>query len=297
MKRYVMDLKNIILVILGTSILAFGTGVFIVPFDLVTGGVSSIAIIINEFYSFTGSIDIYITVITWSLFIIGLIILGKGFALKTLVSTIVYPIVFSLSYRLVDPNILSGFFDLANNPNYKEISILLASIFGGAFVGAGCAITYLGGGTTGGVDVISFVICKYFKNIKSSVVIFITDAFLIVLGAIVLKDFIVSLLGIASAFICASVIDKVFLGQTKAFIAYIITPKYEEINQAVIEKLDRTTTIIDCLGGYSKENKKIVMVSFTIREYAELISIISNNDKNAFITINRAHEINGEGWS
>ncbi len=295
MEKY--SLKNIILIILGTSILAFGTGIFIVPFDLVTGGVSSVAIIINSFLSFEGSIDIYISIITWLLYGIGVIILGKSFAIKTLISTIVYPIIFSLSYRLVDSNVLNGFFNLANNSNYKEISILLASIFGGAFVGAGCAITFLGGGTTGGLDVLAFVICKYFKKVKSSVIIFVIDVILILLGAFVIKDLVVSLLGITSAFICAIVIDKIFLGETKAFIAQIITPKYEEINNEVISRLDRTTTIIDCLGGYSKENKKIVMVSFSVREYRDLISIVSIYDKDAFITIHRAHEINGLGWN
>lgn len=295
MEKY--TLKNIIFIILGTSILAFGTGIFIVPFDLVTGGVSSVAIIINSFLSFEGSIDIYISIITWLLYGIGVIILGKSFAIKTLISTIVYPIIFSLSYRLVDSNVLNGFFNLANNSNYKEISILLASIFGGAFVGAGCAITFLGGGTTGGLDVLAFVICKYFKKVKSSVIIFVIDVILILLGAFVIKDLVVSLLGITSAFICAIVIDKIFLGETKAFIAQIITPKYEEINNEVISRLDRTTTIIDCLGGYSKENKKIVMVSFSVREYRDLISIVSIYDKDAFITIHRAHEINGLGWN
>lgn len=295
MEKY--SFKNIVFIILGTSILAFGTGIFIVPFDLVTGGVSSVAIIINSFLSFEGSIDIYISIITWLLYGIGVIILGKSFAIKTLISTIVYPIIFSLSYRLVDSNVLNGFFNLANNSNYKEISILLASIFGGAFVGAGCAITFLGGGTTGGLDVLAFVICKYFKKVKSSIIIFSIDAILILLGAFVIKDLVVSLLGITSAFICAIVIDKIFLGETKAFIAQIITPKYEEINNEVISRLDRTTTIIDCLGGYSKENKKIVMVSFSVREYRDLISIVSIYDKDAFITIHRAHEINGLGWN
>ena len=295
MEKY--SFKNIVFIILGTSILAFGTGIFIVPFDLVTGGVSSVAIIINSFLSVEGSIDIYISIITWLLYGIGVIILGKSFAIKTLISTIVYPIIFSLSYRLVDSNVLNGFFNLANNSNYKEISILLASIFGGAFVGAGCAITFLGGGTTGGLDVLAFVICKYFKKVKSSIIIFSIDAILILLGAFVIKDLVVSLLGITSAFICAIVIDKIFLGETKAFIAQIITPKYEEINNEVISRLDRTTTIIDCLGGYSKENKKIVMVSFSVREYRDLISIVSIYDKDAFITIHRAHEINGLGWN
>ena len=112
-----------------------------------------------------------------------------------------------------------------------------------------------------------------------------------------LKDFSLSLLGIASAFICAVVIDKLFLGESQAFIAHIVSEKHEDINKAIIDKLDRTSTILDGTGGYSKEPKKVVMVSFSMREYTTLISIVNNIDKSAFITVSRAHEINGEGWS
>ena len=65
----------------------------------------------------------------------------------------------------------------------------------------------------------------------------------------------------------------------------------------MIKKLKRTTTILDATGGYSGENKKMIMVSFTMTEYAEMVNIINKVDKNAFITIHRAHEINGEGWT
>ena len=90
------------------------------------------------------------------------------------------------------------------------------------------------------------------------------------------KDLTLSLLGIASAFICAIVIDKLFLGESQAFIAHIVSEKHEDINKAIIDKLDRTSTILDGTGGYSKEPKKVVMVSFSMREYTTLISIVNN---------------------
>ena len=100
-----------------------------------------------------------------------------------------------------------------------------------------------------------------------------------------------------SAFIAASVIDKVFVGGNKAFVAHIITDKPDELNLQIREKLDRTTTLFDAIGGYSGENKKVVMVSFTMSQYAELMTIVTKLDRDAFMTINRAHEINGEGWT
>ena len=165
-KDILIALKNICLVIIGTVILAFGTGVFLFPFQIVTGGISGIAIILDDIYSFEmgglKSYDIYVFVITWGLFILGLFILGKNFAIKTLVSTIVYSPIFSLSVRLVENNVFNGFFNIAEQ--YPELGVLLGAVFGGAFVGAGCAIAFLGGGTTGGTDVIAFVICKWFKR-------------------------------------------------------------------------------------------------------------------------------------
>lgn len=299
-KEIMIMIKNILLVVIGTVILAFGTGVFLFPYDIITGGIAGISITLNnlipEFQIGTfKSYDIYVFVVTWGLFIVGLFVLGKSFALKTLVSTIIYSPIFSLSVRLVENNVFDGFFNIA--ANYGEMSILLGAVFGGAFVGVGCAIAFLGGASTGGTDIIAFVICKWFRKLRSSVVIFVVDVAVVLAGIFVIKDLTLSLLGIASAFICAIVIDKLFLGESQAFIAQIVSDKYEEINHAIITKLDRTTTILEAKGGYSGMNKKVVMVSFTMRQYSTLINIVNIIDKTAFVSIHRAHEINGEGWT
>ena len=180
---------------------------------------------------------------------------------------------------------------------YENITIVLAAVFGGTLVGAGCALTFLGGGSTGGSDIIALILCKYFRKLKSSYMIFICDATIILIGAFIINDIVVSLLGIVSAFFCAISIDKLFIGSSSAFVAEIISDKYSEINEAVIERMNRTTTITDCKGGYSGAEKKMVMVTFTMRQYAEFTAIVSSIDKNAFITVQRAHEIGGEGWS
>lgn len=299
-KEIMLMIKNVLLVIIGTVILAFGTGVFLFPYDIITGGIAGISITLNNLipeFEFLGlkSYDIYVFVVTWGLFIVGLFVLGKSFALKTLISTIVYSPIFSLSVRLVESNVFNGFFDIA--ANYGELSVLLGAVFGGAFVGVGCAIAFLGGGSTGGTDIIAFVICKWFKRLRSSVVIFIVDVAVVIAGIFVIKDLTLSLLGMASAFICAIVIDKLFLGESQAFIAQIVSDKYEDINKAIISNLDRTTTILEATGGYSGKEKKVVMVSFTMRQYATLINIVNIIDKTAFVSIHRAHEINGEGWT
>lgn len=295
-KQLLHEIRNLLLVILGAAVLGVGTGIFIIPFDLVTGGVSGLAIVVEHLLPFNIGVDVYVAIITWVLFFVGLFTLGKNFALKTLVSSIVYPVALSLSAKLVSPNVLGGFFYLEGYA-YKDVTILLAAIFGALCIGVGCAITFIGGGSTGGVDVIAFLICKVFKRLKSSVVLFAIDATIVVLGMFVLRYLIISLLGILSAFIFALVVDYVFIGSGKDFVAHIVSDHAEELSQLVIEKIDRTTTIFDAVGGYSKQNKKVIMVTFTINQYSELINIINRVDKKAFVTISRAHEINGEGWT
>ena len=295
-KQLINTIKNFLIVILGTAILAFGTAIFIVPFDLITGGVSGIAIILSNLIPLNLSIDFYISILTWSLFILGLIFLGKQFAAKTLVSSLFYPVFFSLFYKLVDPNILNGIF-VPQNSQYQDIAVLIASIFGGVLVGLGCALSFLGGGSTGGVDILAFMICKWFKRLKSTHVIFAIDAIVIIMGVFAIGDIVLSLLGIISAFVCSMLIDKVFLGSSTAYVAQIVTDKSALICNQVINKMDRTATIVDAKGAYTGSTKQIVIVSFSIREYSTLINIVNQTDSKAFVTVYRAHETHGEGWT
>ena len=293
-------LKQVALVLLGTIVLSFGCAVFIIPFELVSGGATGLAIVIdailpNEIFGINVTVDLIVGALVWVLFFIGLIVLGWEFAAKTLLSTIVYPVGVSLFMNLTSANVLGGFFDLTNHGS--DLALLVAALFGGLCVGTGCALTFLGGGSTGGVDVIAFVICKVFKSWKSSVVIFAVDASIIVLGVFAVGDFVVTLLGIISAFIGAAVIDRVFLGRSQAFTAEIVTDKYLELNDIIINEIDRTSTIIDVEGGYSREKKKLLRVTFSMRQYADIINAVNKVDKHAFVSINRAHEISGAGWT
>ena len=229
-KQILHEARNIFLVILGAAILGAGTGIFIVPFDLVTGGVSGLAIVVEHLLPFNISVDVYVAIITWTLFFLGLITLGKSFAMKTLISSIVYPLSLSLASKLVSPDVMNGFFYLEGYA-YKDVTILLAALFGAVCIGFGCAVTFIGGGSTGGVDIIGFLICKIFKKLKSSVVLFAIDATIVILGMFVLQDLIISLLGILAAFIFAVVVDYVFIGSGKDFTAHIISNHSEEISR------------------------------------------------------------------
>ncbi len=291
-----LQLKNLGLVVVGTLILAFGCAIFVVPFNMVTGGVTGISIIVDQLIGEFIPIDAVIAIITWGLFFLGLFFLGWDFAIKTLASTIIYPPAISVFMHLVSPDVLGGIFDLTTSP-HANIALIISALFGGLCVGAGCALTFLGGGSTGGVDIIAFILCKFFKKWKSSTVIFLVDATTVVLGLFVIKDLVLTLLGVVSAWITAMVIDKIFIGGEKAFTAQIVSDKFEEINLAIRDDVGRTTTMFVAFGGYSREGKTVLSVTFTVREYAKLMSVINRIDPKAFVSISRAHEINGEGFT
>jgi len=300
-KELIRALKNTLLVIIGSIILAFGVAVFIVPFGLVTGGVSGLAIVLADVIPLDFvTVDFCVTVITWVLFLVGLIFLGKAFALKTLVSSIVYPIALSLFMRLTSDDFMGGFLNISKgydsaNPDYALP--IICAVFGGVLIGVGCAITFRGGGSTGGLDILALIIAKHVKRAKSSVMVFVFDGAVVLFGLFVMQDLIMCLLGVTSAFIVALVIDKVFIGESRAFIANIISEEHVKIREMIINKLDRTCTVISARGGYTELERPMIMVSFTMPEYAALIALVHSLDPTAFITIHRAHEIDGEGFS
>lgn len=303
-KRRMRVVRDTLYVIIGTAILALGAGLFIIPFGLVTGGVSGIGIVLEELFEsvpfLTGiTADQYASLLVWVLFFVGLAFLGKMFALQTLVSTIVYPIVLTAATWLAGSDVAGGFFNLGSEmyASYNGATIVLATLFGGACFGVGSALTFLGGGSTGGSDIIPLVICKFFPKLKSSMMIFITDATIVVLGMLVIGDLVLTLLGIVAAFICALAVDKIFLGGSSALIAQVVSDKYDEINAAVIRQLNRTTTITSARGGYSGGEKKLLMTTFAMSQYHVFIAIVSSIDKNAFVTVHKAHEISGDGWT
>ena len=293
-------LKNALWVIVGSVILAFGFSVFVFPFDLVTGGVSGLSLALVQILPFEIPVDILVTILTWSLFAVGLIFLGKSFAAKTLLSSIVYPIALSAWMRLLEIEAVAQILDLAKNYNSESPDYalpLICAVVGGVLVGVGCALTFRGGGSTGGLDILALILAKYVKGFKSSVGVFIFDAAVVIVGLFVFQDIVKCLLGVASAFVGALVIDKVLLGKSKSLIAHIISERYEEINHAILTKLERGSTIVTAHGGYTGEERPMLMVSFTMSQYGAFMDIIKSIDKNAFVTIHLAHEISGEGWT
>ncbi len=294
--KILLQAKNFALVALGTLVLAMGTALFILPNNLLVGGVSTIAIIISELLGGKFlSLEMLITILTVTFFVIGLIFLGVHFALKTLISSIFYPLGIALFTYMSTLPFFAQF--LGTGQNGASETAILSALFGGVFIGTGCAMAFLGGGSTGGVDIIAFIIVKYIKGLTQGTAVFIIDGTLIFLGLLVSGNLTLALLGVFSAFITATVIDKIFVGRSRALIAHIISEKTLLINQRIQSELLRSSSIVPVEGGYSGKFYKMLLVTFSMSQYRTLLDIVHTTDPSAFLIITPAHQIYGYGWT
>ena len=295
-----------ILVIIGTVVVAVGNIAFLVPLDINAGGLSGIGIIARYFADPSFKTMIYNIIVTGAsviLWLIGLLFIGKDFAIKTLVATIVFP---AANWILTTvPGIstaIANFGELiktsGNGPTAGNY--LLAGLFGGVFVGTGVSITFVGGGSTGGVDVITFLFEKYLK-IKQSIASFLVDGTIVVLGLILLlprdNTFLLPCLsGILSAFVTALIIEIIFIGSQTSYQVDIISEKWEEISKFAQDEMGRGATIIPAKGGYRGENRPILRIVFDRRQYNRIRAHISKVDPKAFVTFTRTNAVFGEGF-
>ncbi|MFA6675396.1 MAG: YitT family protein [Bacilli bacterium] len=298
-------LMQIFVVILGSFLLAFGNIVFLSPAMINAGGLNGISIIVKSFFVGEQTQIIVYNITTASLsillWIVGLIFIGKDFAVKTLLSTIMVPLAtffFTFTPGVSDwcQNITSA---ILSNP-METGEILLAGITGGVIVGVGVAITFVGGGSSGGVDVISFILNKYL-NIKQSIGSFIVDGSIIIIGLFVIlptdMDFLVKCLcGILSAFITAILIEYVYVGAQTSYQVDIISEKWKEISVYAQEVLGRGATIIRAEGGYKGNERIILRVVFDKSQYHKIRDFIVKTDPNAFITFTQTNAVYGEGF-
>lgn len=299
--------NSIIFVILGNFLLAFGTATFLTKLNIVSGGLSGIGIILQYHFAqyFGGQvIDIAVLILTWLLWVVGFIFVGKEFALKTLASSIIYPLALALFLRVpVFINISEmvcyyGIEEFTDGiPNLVPIgNLLLCGLFGGVFVGAGVAFCFMGGGSTGGVDVIIALAAKY-TPVKESVTSFLIDGLIIVLSMFLIPGNIVpSLCGILSAFVTALLIEFLYVGSQTSYQVDIISDKWEEISNFAQNELLRGATIIKVEGGYQGDPRVILRIVFDKRQYRKIRNFIAQVDPKAFVTFTQTNAVYGEGF-
>jgi uncharacterized membrane-anchored protein YitT (DUF2179 family) len=278
--------------------------------NIVSGGVTGISIVIEHFVGpvtifenipFLSSITVeslIIFLLTWGLWFLGLFCLGKDFAFKTLLSSILFPIFFAAFDGI--PFLTEFAKDVAgtsvSQAEPETGRLLLCGIFAGVSVGGGCALTFLGGGSTGGVDIVAFILEKYLK-IKTSISVFIIDGTIVLIGLFTIQNYTSSLCGIIAAFLCSLMVELIYNTSRSCYVVDIISDHWEEIQKYVHEALDRGSTIIPAIGGYKGEKRIILRIVFEKSQYIKIKQYIAEIDPNAFITYTLTNGVFGKGFT
>jgi len=273
--------KKVFFIEVGTMLFALAVGMFLLPGSILTGGVAGIVSLIHPFLPLVSE-DIMVIIISTSLFIIGSIFLGKNFTTNTIIHSISYPFLLLLVTRIL--------------PEY-EIDPILASIYGGVLGGIGIGIIFRQGGSTGGMDVIPLILEKYF-DIEATKGIMFFDAVTVIAGLFIYGINNV-LIGLISVFFTSTMMEKTIklYGGITAKKVEIISSEYKNISKEIHTVLERGTTLYEVKGGYTNDDKQVVMCIITNKELQIVRDIIKKYDEKAFVIITKTKDVNGEGFT
>lgn len=270
--------REILIIALGNFLIALSVQYFVLPFDILTGGVAGIAVALSPFIPLSEQIIIDILVV--GLFLLGWLVLGKEFALKTFLSSILYPVFITVL----------GFF-----PLQIDVTPLLASIYAGLLGGIGIGIVLREGASTGGMDIPPLIL-NHYTGVETSKYILLTDGLTCVLG-LVSYSLEALLNGLISVIISSLVINYIEVSHgSDSLSIQIISSKWKEIKDEVLKQLNRGVTILDAKGGYTGNEYKMLLIVIDKREYAKLLEILGMYDNNAFVITNPVKQVFGEGF-
>ena len=241
---------EMILIIVGCLSIAFGTANFLLPNLLSSGGFAGIVTI--TYYLFDIPMGNMIMFLNIPLFFIGYKKFGIKFILKTIFATLLY----------------SKFIDILENFGGFTTDRLLASLYGGFFIGIGLAIIFKANTSTGGTDLIAQIAQNYNVNVKMSKIIVIIDTLVVISNLIVFKEFEIGLYSAITILIIGKMIDIVFEGINFCKIIYIISEKHDEIMEIINTEINKGATALYARGSYSKKNTMVIMC-VTKRIYIE----------------------------
>lgn len=274
-KKYAFE---IFLIMLGTMLMAMATSLFLLPNHLSSGGFAGISTI--TYYLFNWKMGAVILILNIPFFILAFIRIGKGFVIKTLLGTV----------------FLSFFIDLFDRYQPLTSDRFLACIYGGILIGVGTSLVLRASGSTGGSDLISYIIKRFKPGVSTGNVIVIFDTIVVTLNVICFKQLEIGLYSAISIYLMGKVIDIVFEGIGFSKMVLIISKEYKKISNKIENTVFRGITGIYAKGMYTNEKKMMLMCIASRREVIEIRQIANKIDPGAFITITNVREVYGKGF-
>lgn len=266
--------------VVGSLIFSLGFSFFLQPNDMSPGGISGLSLVIVELLGF-GSVGTLSILINLPLFILGGLKIGKRFFCGSLLGML-------LSSVLIDA------FSLLN---VAPVEPLLGVLYGGVLCGLGLGVVFVNGTSTGGSDILVRLLKLKYRNVPIGQISMSFDAIVVVLTGLVFRDVTKALYTGVTVYICGKVIDAVVYRFDYSNVALIISREYEAIAVAIGEKLDRGATFLHGEGSYSHAQTKVVLAAVKKQQIAELKELVVELDPNAFIIVQEAHQVLGDGFS
>lgn len=279
MKNIRKTVFDIIWFFIGAFIYSSAVTMFITANEISPGGFTGIATLINYLFSLPSGIILLLLNIP--VLILGFLKFGGIFIVKTAIATGI--VSFALT---VTDAILPSF----------HIDKILASLFGGILMGLGLSLILLRGATTGGVDILAKIINCRFRHLTVGRVILIMDAAVVALAAFVYGNIESALYSSVSLYASSVIMDKMLYGGDKGKLIYIVSLKYKEICKEINSTLKRGVTVLSARGGYTDEERQLLLCVVRVHEVSAVYSILDKIDKSAFIIVADAGEIVGEGF-
>ncbi len=265
------------LILIGSTLVGLAFNIFLLPGRIAAGGVSGISTILYEMYQFNPAYVQWI--INVPLLILAIVLVGRDFSIKTIVGTVFLPFVIYLT---------DGWHLEMDNP-------LLSAIYGGILLGVGLGIVYRGNGSTGGTALIAQILKRY-TRISSGFSQLIVDGAVVITSAFVF-DFELALYALMSIYVTSKVIDFVQLQTSPTKLALIITEEPERVEQIIQSEIDRGFTKVDSIGGYTNEEKTMILSVVEQSEAVYLKKLIQLNEPGSFVVFLNASEIIGRGFT
>ena len=273
-------LQTVLGVLGGNAILAFSVAAFIVPHGIIMGGATGIGNLLSRVISLP--LSSLILAVNAFLFVWGTLVLGKKFALTTIVSTFAYPAFLSVA------QMIPGITELTDN-------IMLAALYGGVLLGAGIGLSVKLGSSTGGTDILALIFHKWF-HIPVAVLLYVVD--FLVLGSQIFDSTSEQVLyGIMTLVLETVFMNRVMLLGKSQIQLFIISDKYEEIKERVLKDTDAGVTMVHIETGYGGREQKGVLCVIQNRKLYSVREIVQSIDPKAFITITQINEVSGRGFT
>lgn len=265
------------LVIVGATLVGLAYNIFLLPSKLAAGGISGVSTILFEMYGYSPALTQML--INLPIFIIGWITMGKDFSGKTLVGTFWVPFIIFLS----------------TNFPYTITNPFLGSLYGGIVLGIGLGIVYKGNGSTGGTAAIAQVV-KKFTGLSSGYSQLIVDGF-VVTASIFVFSLELTLFALMCIYITSKAIDMIQLRTSATKLILIITEDEEKIQNLIREGIDRGLTKVRSVGGYSNQQRTMILCVTEQQEAVHLKRILQKEEPSTFAIFINASEILGRGFS